>query len=116
MDKFDELLANTLRRCNVCFKQIEKTDPYIVAYKNGYPAFFCREHIEYAEDYLDHFMEFIEPEQPDITKHNPEAVCKYIEGNYNGYDRCKLCGCEFTANHSNFCPGCGVKFFRHERK
>lgn len=56
----DEIVPNIFRFCNTCLKQIDKNEPYIVAYKNGFPAYFCRKHIHDAEYYLDWFQEIIE--------------------------------------------------------
>lgn len=57
---FDEVISDLFRRCNTCFKMIDKKEPYIVAYKNGYPAYFCRDHIHDAEHYLDWFQELVD--------------------------------------------------------
>lgn len=55
-----EFLSNTFRFCNTCFKTIDKTEPHIAAYKNGYKVYFCRNHVRDAEHYLDWFQEFVE--------------------------------------------------------
>ncbi len=59
-EQFEELLEDVFCRCNTCFKQIHRDDPYIVAYKNGCPVYFCKEHIYNAEQYLNWFQEFVE--------------------------------------------------------
>lgn len=59
-EQIEELWEDVFRKCNTCFKQIHKDDPYIVAYKKGYPVCFCKEHIQDAEHYLDWFQEFVE--------------------------------------------------------
>ena len=62
-DFFNEIISDIFRRCNTCFKAIDKNEPYITAYKNGCPAYFCRDHIRDAEHYLDWFQEFAEVKQ-----------------------------------------------------
>lgn len=58
------------------------------------------------------------PVKQDISGDQPErsAICWWVESNYNGYDECGVCGCEFTSKSSNYCPRCGVKFTDHKRK
>lgn len=58
------------------------------------------------------------PVKQDISVDQPErsAICWWVESNYNGYDECGVCGCEFTSKSSNYCPRCGVKFTDHKRK
>lgn len=57
---FNEIMLNVSRRCSTCFKRIDKNESYVIAYKNGYPAYFCRDHVHDAEHYLDWFQEFVE--------------------------------------------------------
>ena len=59
-EQMEELLEDVFHKCNTCFKQIHKDDPYIVAYKKGYPAYFCKEHMHDAEQYLNLFQEIVE--------------------------------------------------------
>ena len=59
-DCLEEIISDLFRTCNTCFKMIDKNEPYIVAYKNGHPAYFCRDHIHDAAHYLDWFQEFVE--------------------------------------------------------
>lgn len=53
-------ISDVFRKCNTCFKPINKNESYIIAYKNGHPAYFCREHINDAGHYLDWFEEIVE--------------------------------------------------------
>lgn len=57
---FDTIISDMCKRCNTCFKAINTKESHIIAYKNEYPAYFCREHIQDAEHYLDWFQEFVE--------------------------------------------------------
>ena len=54
----------------------------------------------------------------DISGDQPArpAICWWVESNYNGYNECGVCGCEFTSKSSNYCPRCGVEFTEHKRK
>ena len=57
---FQTITKVVFRRCLVCNKFIDETDPHIIAYKNDIPAYFCREHIDDAKHYLDWYQEFVE--------------------------------------------------------
>lgn len=59
-DYLEEIVSDLFRTCNTCFKIIDKNEPYIVAYKNGCPVYFCRNHIHDAEHYLDCFQELVD--------------------------------------------------------
>lgn len=60
-DEFlDAITDRVFRRCLVCNKYLDKNDPYIIAYKNDMPAYFCREHVDDAKHYLDWYQEFVE--------------------------------------------------------
>lgn len=59
-DHLEEIMSDLFRRCNTCSKKIDENEPYIIAFKNGYPAYFCRKHIHDAEHYFDWFQEFCE--------------------------------------------------------
>ena len=60
-DEFlDAIKDRVFRRCLTCNKYLDKKDPYIIAYKNETPAYFCREHVDDAKHYLDWYQEFVE--------------------------------------------------------
>ena len=58
--EFNIDIINPFKRCLTCNIIIEDSDPYIIAYKNKIPVYFCKKHINDAKKYLDNFQEFIE--------------------------------------------------------
>lgn len=60
-DEILELIVDmAFKRCLVCNKYLDKNDPYIIAYNNDIPAYFCREHVDDAKHYLDWYQKFVE--------------------------------------------------------
>ena len=84
-DNFEEILSDVLRRCNTCFKHIGANDPYIVAYKDGYPTYFCREHIDDAKWYLDNFLEVTDCRDAKVVDPKPyrKRLIKHTNKNYS---------------------------------
>ena len=56
----DDIAEEVFRRCLTCNMHINKDAPYIVGYKDGMPAYFCKEHVDDAKQYLAYFHEFVD--------------------------------------------------------
>lgn len=81
INDYEEILEDRFLRCFRCNKVIDKNEPYIVAYKNGLPAYYCREHFDDAKTYLDFFQEFVEPNLK-IEKEwkvDPETTARFYD-------------------------------------
>ena len=64
----DEVTAKLIHdfvfmRCSTCFKQVNDSDPYVVAYKNGTCVVFCKDHATDCESFLNLYEEFITPKE-----------------------------------------------------